>query len=476
MSSHATNQAPQLAITDIPPELIASILQYLKYDATKVYYSDLIRLSHSTSYLRQAAINTPTLWTSIEITDKPASFELAKVCLHRSGVQVLDISIRMNKRLKSRLNGLLALVSHTALRLRSLDIRVCLADAGHEWAQIDACFQQLASPHLRSLCFEIVTLHERISSPHRTLPIPQAANRLGTLSLSNITPNLSSLSTLSSLKYLKMSSRWFWDWPYRDLIQVLNASCSLEELTLTRTAAVTYGPSRSPSSLPAIPPINLPRLRRFTLKNVENDFVALLLTNLLAPELEAFVLEQTDGLNAADFNLRFAWDQIPSSPSFHSVVSLDINIHLAVVVHKDQLAVFLAKLFPSARRLRIPWKTGRQFIQAWASYWKLINTPNAVGRVSLWPDLREMVLPVEDRVACNRDCPTLLEDICHLLQTREKRGLPPLEILHLEVCESVKTWAGYQVACQRLRQLLSSPKALDIAFLEGRDPSEECSI
>lgn len=475
MSSHARNQAPRTSITDIPPELIATILQYLKHNPAKTYYSELIRFSHSTSYLRQAAINASNLWTSIEITDKPASFEFAKVCLNRSGLQLLVISIRMNKRLKSRLNGLLALVSYTASRLRSLDMRVCLSDADHDWTQINTCFQQLETTHLQNLRVEIVTFHERTSSPHRTFLIPQVANQLGTLSLSNITPDLSSLSTLSSIKSLTISSKWFWDSPYKTLIQVLHASYSLEELTLTRTAALTYGPRRSPSSLPTIPSVNLPLLRHFTFKNVENDFVALLLTNVIAPELEVFVLEQTEGLNAADPNLRFAWDQIPSSPSFHSVVSLDIDIHLAVVAHKDQLAVFLAKLFPNVKRVCTPWKTGKQFVQAWTSHWTPITAPNAVGRVSSWPELREMVLTGQDRVACSKNCPTLLEDICQLLQTREKHGLPPFDLLHFEVCDSVKTWEGYPVACHRLRQLLSGPKALDIVFLEGEDSSEWCS-
>ncbi|KAG8916041.1 hypothetical protein FRC01_003414 [Tulasnella sp. 417] len=472
MSSDVTNH---VAITDIPPELIATILQYLEHNPTKTYYSDLVRISHSTSYLRQAAINAPNLWTSIEITDKPASFELAKACLDRSGVQPLDISIRMNKRLKSRLRGLLALVSYTASRLRSLDIRVCLTDADQDWAQIETCFQQLETPHLQNLRVEIVMFHERTSSPHRTLPIPHAANQLRTLSLSNTTPDPSSLPTLSTIKSLTISSKWFWDSPYQSLIQVLNAASSLEELTLKRTAALTYGPRRSPSSLPVIPSVNLPHLRHLTFRNVENDLLALLLTNMIAPELHEVTLDQTEGLNAADPNLRFAWNQIPISPSFHSVVSLDIDIQLAVVVHKDQLAVFLAQLFPNVKKLRMAWKTGREFVQAWTFYWKLINSPDAVGQVSSWPELGEIVLTGQDGVSCSKNCQTLLEDVGQLLQTREKHGLPPLDLLRFEVCEGVKTWEGYSVACHRIRELLSSPKALDILSLGKRDSSSRCS-
>lgn len=472
MSSNVTDRAPRVAITDVPPELIAAILEYLDLGSTRSYYSDLIRVTHSTSYLRQAAINAPNLWTSIEITDNPSSFELAKACLERSRAQAIDISIRMNRRLKSRLNGLLAMVNYTATRLRSLDMRVCLSDFHLEWLQINTCFQKLVAPHLQHLCVEIAIFHEFATSPHHTLPMPQVAGHLTTLSLNNLTPDLSHPHTVSSIKALTLSSKWFWDWPYLTLIRALNASHSLEELTLMRTAAVPYGRRRSARSLPTIPPILLPKLRQFTIKNVENDFVALLLTNMVTPELEGVVIEQTEGLNAADHTLRFDWNQIPSFPGFHSVVSLHVDIRAAVVFHKDQFAVFLVNVFPNLETLYMPWRTGRELVQAWTSHWNLVETPDAAGSVAAWRGLRQLVLTGQDCVTCSWNCPHLLEDIFQLLQTRKKHNVPPLDLLRFDVCESVKKWEGYRVARNRLRQLLSSPDAMDMVLLGG---SEWCS-
>ncbi|KAG9043675.1 hypothetical protein FS837_009243 [Tulasnella sp. UAMH 9824] len=461
------SQAPQAAITDLPPEVIATILQDLYHTSIGLYYSDLICVTHSNSYLRQAAINASNLWTSIEITDKPASFELAKTCLNRSGGQAIDIYIRMNKRLKSRLNGLLAMVTYAVSRLRSLAIRVCLSDLNHEWPQINACFQQLVAPHLRYLRVEVAMFHEPFTLPHQTLPIPQGADKLRTLSLNNLTPDVSTPSILSSVKSITFSSKWFWASPYQTLVEALRASYSVEELTLARTAVVSYGPRRTADSLPTIPPINLPRLHHLTMKNVENDFVAFLLSNIVAPELEVVVLQQTEPLDTANHNLYFDWKRVPVSSGFHSVIELHVNIGVVAVHHMDQIAIFLARLFPNVERVYMPWRAGRELVQEWTSYWNPLNAPPAGDKVSLWPELRQIVLTGQDCVAGSGYCPYLLEDILLLLQTRQRCKLLPLELLRFEACESVKTWEGYRGACHRIRELLSSLGALDVTPREG---------
>ncbi|KAG8911042.1 hypothetical protein FRC00_007143 [Tulasnella sp. 408] len=256
----------------------------------------------------------------------------------------------MNKRLKSRLNGLLAMVTYAAPRLRSLDIRICLSDFNHEWPQINACFQQLVAPHLQYLLFEVAMLHEPFMAPHQTLAIPRRADKLRTLSLSNLTPDVSAPSTLSSIKSITLSSKWFWASPYQTLVEALRASYSVEELTLARAAVVSYGPRRSADSLPTVPPINLPQLHHLTIKNVENDFVAFLLSNIVAPELEVVMLQQTEQLGSTNHNLYFDWKRVPVSSGFRSVIELHVHIRSGAVHHKDQIAIFLARLFPNIRK------------------------------------------------------------------------------------------------------------------------------
>ncbi|KAG8892314.1 hypothetical protein FRC00_012289, partial [Tulasnella sp. 408] len=127
------------SIASLPPEIIVIILRHLVTSNDRVLgrrYDDLIRTTLSNSYVRQVALATASLWARIEITDKPATFELAKACLNRSGSQKLDIAIRMAIRVGPKLPGVIALASYVASRTRELRVQMGITGPA-QWKQID---------------------------------------------------------------------------------------------------------------------------------------------------------------------------------------------------------------------------------------------------------------------------------------------------------------------------------------------------
>ncbi|KIO30789.1 hypothetical protein M407DRAFT_20114 [Tulasnella calospora MUT 4182] len=118
--NHAIN------ISTIPPELVINILEYLRSDnaSSKSPYTDLLPVTQTSSQLRQTALSAPSLWSTIEINDKPSSFNFAKLCLARSGNHKLDISIRVLKKIEIKIKGLLALLEYASSRIRSLSMKL----------------------------------------------------------------------------------------------------------------------------------------------------------------------------------------------------------------------------------------------------------------------------------------------------------------------------------------------------------------
>ncbi|KAG9013653.1 hypothetical protein FRB90_005796 [Tulasnella sp. 427] len=80
-------------ILTLPPELTISILEHLLLtpNVGRSPYHDVLPITQASSQLRSTALAAPSLWSTIEITDKPASFNFAKLCLSRSGNHNLDV-------------------------------------------------------------------------------------------------------------------------------------------------------------------------------------------------------------------------------------------------------------------------------------------------------------------------------------------------------------------------------------------------
>ncbi|KAG8909514.1 hypothetical protein FRC00_009968, partial [Tulasnella sp. 408] len=144
------------SIFSLPPEIVVDILHHLVASNNRVLgrrYDDLIRTTLSTSYVRQVALASPSLWTRIEITDNPASFELAKACLNRSGSQVLDIAIRIAIRVGPKLPGVFALVNHVASRTRELRLQIGLGQSAQR-TQLNEFLGTLDLPALECLALD----------------------------------------------------------------------------------------------------------------------------------------------------------------------------------------------------------------------------------------------------------------------------------------------------------------------------------
>ncbi|KAG8924397.1 hypothetical protein FRC00_005185, partial [Tulasnella sp. 408] len=186
--SHAV-QPPSLS--SLPPEIVVIILRHLATPKNRVLgrsYDDLIRTTLSNSYVRQVALATPSLWTRIEIADSPASFELAKACLDRSGTQKLDIAVRIAIRVGPKLPGVFALVKHVAGRTRALRLQIGLSKPA-QWMQLNDFLDALELPALEYLTLAFWDPNET-GSLTRSIPLPKGAGMLRSISLVHLRPIL----------------------------------------------------------------------------------------------------------------------------------------------------------------------------------------------------------------------------------------------------------------------------------------------
>ncbi|KAG9045419.1 hypothetical protein FS837_006352, partial [Tulasnella sp. UAMH 9824] len=206
-SSTSTNSSNPV-LHSAPPEIIITILESLLASSQSQplgrKYRDLICFTHVSSRLRNIAVTTPTLWTRIEITDKPASFELAKNCLERSGSLKLDITVCVAARVGTRLPGIIGLVSHAADRTERLFLGLAFRKES-QWIQIQNAIYALESPILNEL--ELKFWYDDslfVQNGIRTLSLPTRVPSLRSLVLREVVPAAPSPS-LGNLKTLVMA-------------------------------------------------------------------------------------------------------------------------------------------------------------------------------------------------------------------------------------------------------------------------------
>ncbi|KAG8997882.1 hypothetical protein FRB90_012421, partial [Tulasnella sp. 427] len=172
------------SLLSCPPEIIILVLHHLVTDDRILgrRYDDLIRASTSFSYLRQLALSTPTLWTHIEITDKPASFELAKACLQRSGSHEVEVAIRIARRTGAKLPGVIALLRHVAGRTRELRLDLGLAKET-EWSDLRNAMASLDAPVLKCMELNLWNIENPREALTRSIELPTRATMLQSLTL-----------------------------------------------------------------------------------------------------------------------------------------------------------------------------------------------------------------------------------------------------------------------------------------------------
>ncbi|KAG8892180.1 hypothetical protein FRC01_014307, partial [Tulasnella sp. 417] len=264
-------------IYNAPPEIILAILGCLLASSQALphgrKYRDLILFTHISSRLRSIAVSTPTLWTRIEITDRPTSFELAKTCLRRSGSQKLDINIRVATRIGARLPGIIALVDYVAVRTERLSMHLVLRKES-QWTQIQDALQALVSPILGEL--ELKFSHDDGVHTRNEIPsifLPTLAQGIRSLVLKELVPAIQP-TLLGILKKLVLISNTDMSWPLAHMREVLDQCKQLECLELVANpdnAANHTSPPREPAYQ------TLPKLRLLILKGHSSSFVSLVL-------------------------------------------------------------------------------------------------------------------------------------------------------------------------------------------------------
>ncbi|KAG8947434.1 hypothetical protein FRC04_010755 [Tulasnella sp. 424] len=417
-------------ILTIPPEVTVNILEHLLADHTpsKSPYADLLPVTQTSTHLRHTALSAPALWSKIEINDKPASFNFAKLCLSRSGNHKLDISIRVLKKMEAKIKGLLALLQYVSTRIRSLSMKLSFTGVG-QWEVWWDSLEALDYRALETLNFEV--WHREVVTADtiavNAIPLPTQNSPLRSLSLVHASLQLPDSPVLSNLAILKLSSASFWDWPYFDLFEVLRNSTALEELELRGVGLKECRRSYSASQLPAVPRLEHPNLRRLSLIAVENNMLARVLTSLTAPNLEVVSLEIPEELQN---DVELVWDDLPQAAPFSTVRSLfvtDRSSQPSESPHKDQYVHFLAKMFPGVEELELPAARWRGVFMTRAEHVKIAITP--------WKDLRSLVLNYPDGL-CVGWCLEFLSETLRFLEARKRQDSPPLEWLHLGACSN----------------------------------------
>ncbi|KAG8898665.1 hypothetical protein FRC00_002488, partial [Tulasnella sp. 408] len=435
------------SILTIPPEVIINIFEYLLADSasSKSHYTDLLPVTQASSHLRQTALSAPSLWSTIEINDKPSSFNFAKLCLARSGNHKLDISIRVLKKMETKIKGLLALLEYASSRIRSLSMKLSFTGA-EQWDQWWDSWKAFHYGALEEFNLEVWRREVMTAANHalnNAIPLPDGTSPLRSLTLVHASP-LPSSPVLSNLAVLKLASASFWSWPYRHLFDVLRSSNNLEVLELRGVGLDTCQGSYSAHNLPPIPRVEHPKLRRLTFVGVENNMVAQVLTNLTAPNLETVSLETPKQLKS---DVQFVWNDLQSVAPFDAVRYLFVTDRpTPVSPHQDQFALFLAKLFPSVEEMELPPSGCRPILMTWAEHVNIALNP--------WKELRSLVLTYPEH-RCVGSSQDILRETLRFLEARRRSGSPPLEWLHLGVCVDCQ-WSVKATLLSAIKKLVRS--------------------
>ncbi|KAG9048072.1 hypothetical protein FS837_000843 [Tulasnella sp. UAMH 9824] len=451
MESESLSVQPS-SICSLPPEIVVDILRHLVISNNRVLgrrYDDLIRTTLSTAYVRQVALASPSLWTRIEITDNPASFELAKACLNRSGSQKLDIAIRIAIRVGPKLPGVFALINHVKSRTRELRLQIGLGQSAQR-TQLNEFLGTLELPALECLALDFWDPRETWLPTH-PIPLPTGAAGLRSVSLVHLRPILPA-PAISHLKHLSLSSAAFRKLPLKNLWEILAQSENLETLELIGEGKTDVVRGWLPSRNQAQQGTLTPKLRCLTLCGLDSGSLAHVLLGLEAPnlvEVSLVILGFKDTWSA-----RYPWiDSTPIRP-IPTVSKLDISF--LPRVHGDVTLTapfpkFLLNTFPNIEHLSLSRGRASSLLQFWADMWEDANTLLATA---CWPFLRRLTL-LGSGESCEFACIEKLQICRHFLTVRAKRGLPTLEDASLNLCSDVRKNPQFEVWVDDVRRLLN---------------------
>lgn len=445
------------SISSLPPEILVIILRHLLTSNNRLLgrrYDDLIRTTLSTPYVRQVALATPTLWTRIEITDRPATFELAKACLTRSGSQNLDIAIRIAIRVGPKLPGVFGLLGHVASRTRELRLQIGFGGST-QWKQLEESLMILELPALECLELDLWDPREVVSFT-RPIPLPRGAGGLRSVSLVHLRPILPS-PAISQLQHLSLSSAMFERWPLEHLWDILAQSERLETLELIGESKTDIVRNRLPTRNHKGRAVLTPRLRCLALSGFDSGLLAYMLLNLEAPNLEEVwlvILGFKDTWSA-----RYPWMDDTAIHSIPSVSTLDVSFlpRISPVVAAP-FPKFLRNFFPNIEHLSLSRYTAGVILPFWTD---ILEDADSLPPASCWPLLRRLTLSGSDG-PCEWSCIEKLKVCRHFLAIRAKRSLPALDDVSLSLCSEAKKNPQFKSWMSDLRRLLNKdPEMLD---------------
>ncbi|KIO33622.1 hypothetical protein M407DRAFT_17583 [Tulasnella calospora MUT 4182] len=439
------------SVFSLPPEIVAVIL-HLVTSNNRVLgrrYDDLIRTTLSTSYVRQVALATPSLWTRVEITDNPASFELAKACLNRSGSQKLDIAIRMAIRVGPKLPGVFALVNHVASRTRELQLQIGLGQSIQR-DQLNRFLETLELPALECLQLDFWDPTETWLPTH-PVPLPAGAAGLRSVSLAHLRPILPA-PAIRLLKHLSMSSAAFYKLPLNDLLDILAQSEHLETLELIGEGTTDVVRARLPPNNRGQRAVVTPKLRRLTIAGLDSGSLAHVLLGLEASNLEEVSLVILGFKDT--WSARYLWINSITIRPIPSVSKLDISflprVQSGDVTVTPPFPKFLHDTFPNIEHLSLARGQASSLLPFWTDIWE---DPNTLPGASCWPFLRRLTLSGSDE--CELACIEKLQICRRFLTVRAKRALPTLEDVSLDVCPDTKKNPQFELWMDDVHRLLN---------------------
>ncbi|KZO95744.1 hypothetical protein CALVIDRAFT_564405 [Calocera viscosa TUFC12733] len=337
--------AENVSLAALPVELISRILEttvhaHQQNEAERA----LVRLLSVSRRLRDVALSTPSLWTSLRVTDSGVR-ESTLQHLQRSGVLRLDVTITVRcrnhktmpcKEGVSMLMESLATLQASMSRWRTLDFNLPSC-----WLTQEAL--STCGTALRNL--EVLTVRTGHSDRgDYATPLPSVLvhmPRLRTINFHWYNFRWVEPACLASVTKIRLAS-YYMDDPslVPELLEMLRACPNLERLELD-TIAERWVPRLSHP--PTFMPVELPKLKSIVLTDCGHEKAQILLRDIRCPNVTAINLAMVGNLNGVLDIL---------SSEVHSWEHVT-EFSIALCDFRASMLMGLLKNMPSLRKLEI---------------------------------------------------------------------------------------------------------------------------
>ncbi|KAG9004375.1 hypothetical protein FRB90_010952 [Tulasnella sp. 427] len=242
--------------------------------------SSLIRLSSTSSQMRNLLTQTQELWTRPVLSGSESSHKLARLFMARSGIQALSLSINLpeKKLTKKKVQSFLKSFTEAAPRIADLSVRI-----SHPFSLelMNTLLGKVNLPQLTGLDLDYDNVdHEGFD---RYITLPSNGAQLHSLSLSGVQTQPYGNFSFDDLAYFYLGAGEPWKWMSMSIESFLPLATSLQELHFVGKKGM-FRTSMDDGFEDV--PIVLPALRSVNFVNVAAGFVASFLREVNAPILE----------------------------------------------------------------------------------------------------------------------------------------------------------------------------------------------